>query len=182
MERSEGILATATRDDLYGGGMEVFKKLRPDTFNLYMNWLVRTHVPTNGHPDEDRKLVELYILGQLLEDYKIQDAIITSLAEKSNGDASFVPSADVILLAFSQTHSDCALRRLLVDVVARKGTEEYNEALLETLPADFTKALAKELLRKRSASATDIFTEEDLNKMQDDANSAERSSKRQKRS
>lgn len=180
-EMSEGILARATSEELFAGGTGVFKKLDPESFNLYMNWLVRRYLPTDGHPDEDQKLVKLYALGEALEDSKVREAIISSLMAKSNADRWYVPSVDTIMLAFGQSSSDSALRRLLVEILVRKGTDKRIETLLEAAPADFAKALAKELLKRKAANATEVFTTKDLADFRDTSDSADRPIKRQKR-
>lgn len=180
-ESSEGILARATVEELSGAKMNVFQNLDPANFNLYMNWLVRKNLPTDGHPDEDQKLVKLYTLGEALEDAKVREAIISSLMAKSNADGWYVPSVDTIMLAFGQSSSDSALRRLLVEILVRKGTDKRIETLLEAAPADFAKALAKELLKRKAVNSSQKFTTTDLADFRDSPDSTNRPTKRQKR-
>lgn len=180
-DSSEGILARATIEELCGQQMDVFKQVDPATFNIYMNWLVRRYLPTDGDPDEDQRLVKLYTLGETLEDTKVREAIIGSLMAKSNADGWYVPSVDTIMLAFGQSSSDSALRRLLVEILVRKGTDKRIETLLEAAPADFAKALAKELLKRKAVNSSQKFTTTDLADFRDSPDSTNRPIKRQKR-
>lgn len=145
----------------------------PEAFAMYRTWLYSGKLPVLSDesecPNEDatstsigwessadasnkyHTLAYAYVLGERLMDVPFKNAIADTYVLYARGIAParrHYPSNEEICIIYDGTRSDSPIRRLLVDIWYSRGKLEWLQTDDE-LPADFLKAVVKELLRVR---------------------------------
>ncbi|KAH7085599.1 hypothetical protein BKA63DRAFT_21246 [Paraphoma chrysanthemicola] len=131
----------------------------PGAFALYIQYLYTGHIPSKSTSvttsNEHTTLCKLYILAYDFENIPAQNAACDAIyakAMESVGDIqNSLPQCEHIDIIYSSTSSPCAARRLLADLYTAYAKDEWLSAHKETLPQQFVKELALNLMKHRAA-------------------------------
>lgn len=122
----------------------------PDAFTLWQQWLYFKHIPSNSFSDdpvkdanENRLLVQAYVLGERLMAFNFQDSLVDAIIDKLRHSSLFDPS--LTNLVYDNTPPQSPLRKLWLDIYIFAGDEAWlNEDNLENfLHAEFTLELSR---------------------------------------
>ncbi|EME43806.1 hypothetical protein DOTSEDRAFT_117400, partial [Dothistroma septosporum NZE10] len=92
---------------------------KPDSFNVYMNWLYSHKVVLGRFNDQtpEYDLIDAYALGDMLLDVDFKDAVLDAMAANwltTQNDLFYIPSAHQRAYLYGQTPAGSKLRQLLV--------------------------------------------------------------------
>ncbi|KAF2827178.1 hypothetical protein CC86DRAFT_266377, partial [Ophiobolus disseminans] len=134
----------------------------PDIFSLYVSYLYSGSLPTRG-ADEWLKLVRLYVLAEKLRDTQAKNDIIDAMhgfikeavpretPRQSTTEAAGrhpITAASLTEL-YAGTQRGGLARKLVLDLYADNGTEDWLKDGKAQLPNDFLFDLATTMMRKR---------------------------------
>lgn len=133
-----------------------------DTFRLYLHWLYFKKLPVRREEGweaasaEYLELAKAYVLGDVLQDFVFNDAVIDAMIDKSRtaeeDGARWVPADSTIVYIYNNTMKSSKVRELLLDFYVYSGHEKWihHGATPEHLPWEFLRDLAIELLKRRT--------------------------------
>lgn len=132
----------------------------PDTFELYLQWLyfrslpVKSNAPGNVGNMDYLQLAKAYVLGDLLQDFGFNDAVIDAMIDKSRIPAAdgkrWYPGGPVVACIYNNTPASSEARRILIDMYVNFGNGHWLQSwAAEDLPNDFLRDLSTALLDKR---------------------------------
>ncbi|KAF2158468.1 hypothetical protein M409DRAFT_71631 [Zasmidium cellare ATCC 36951] len=127
-----------------------------DTVELYRQWLYRDKLAVRRPAQESgtdgvefRNLVDAFIFGDKVQDGNFQDATIDALIAATNtpdlNNKTYYPASTTVDHAFKHTLEDSPLRRLLVDMYAYHGSQEWPRGQ----NIEFLQQLVKEMFKVR---------------------------------
>jgi len=136
----------------------------PSEFAVYLTWLYTGLICCK---DEDREcdsqeyheLIELYSLGQRLEDDAFTEAVVDAFRASIQDE---LQQTDTILESlcigtlYDSTNKSNPLRRLVVETYARHATSEQVHNMVKRVPAEFMDELNMTLLNNRPDTAPGI--------------------------
>lgn len=114
----------------------------PGIFGIYQTWLYAHSIPTDyASDDEDKTLVEAYILGDKLRDINFKDAVADCVMKRLRTTKAF--DLRLTNLVYDNTLENSPLRRLWRDIYGWAGNASWleDDALSEPINADFMKQL-----------------------------------------
>ncbi|KAH3910553.1 hypothetical protein HBH56_143180 [Parastagonospora nodorum] len=130
-----------------------FKDVDPQAFALYIQYLYTGHIPskpsqkTAAEGEEYSMLCKLYVFAFKQEDITAQnaacDAIYAKAYEFIAPSQEALPRNEHIRIIYNGTSSDCAARRLLLDVHASQANRTWMRDKMNGLPPEFTCDLAR---------------------------------------
>ena len=127
-----------------------------DDFQLYADWVYLSTIGVeDGDDDADEVYCRMYILGDVLDDYRLRNAAMERLVDGLECTAQ--PSLDTVWDIYERTPKGSPLRKFLVDRWIGRGDHEKFASNVELYPAEFVQELAVALVRK-----TPSFTSEDF--------------------
>jgi hypothetical protein len=114
---------------------------RPWILEVYLHWMYTGHVVLEHSPAEADTvlLVEIYLLGDYLDDMVFCDTIVEKLVELSQGPKHKLPSGTAVRLAWSKTSVDSPLRAVVKELFLGVAIYSALEALLnnDDFPYEF---------------------------------------------
>lgn len=105
---------------------------RPGVLEVYLHWMYTGNIvlgPTFADADSVRRM-ELYLLGDYLDDMPFCEAIVEGLVDMSRGPEHKLPSAKSVHLAWSKTNTDSPLRAVIKELFLGTAIDSTVEALL----------------------------------------------------
>jgi hypothetical protein len=127
-----------------------------DDFQLYADWVYLSTIGVEGGDDDaDEVNCRVYILGDMLDDYRLRNAAMERLVDGITSTAQ--PSLDTVWDIYERTPKGSPLRNLLVDRTI--GMEDQNKLAsdVELYPAEFVQELAVALIRKTPSVTSEDF-------------------------
>lgn len=116
-------------------------------FGCFVNWLYTGKVEYQKTPDAEILLIESYLFGERREAPAFCNAVLDCLHATWSG--AVLPTKDAIVLVFSESLEQSALRCLLVDKCVWNGAANalvQEHALDNSIPSGFALALCRSLL------------------------------------
>jgi len=120
-------------------------------FQIYTNWAYTSEIRADTTANETQKfhdLVELYLLGDLLDDIKLRNRTLRLLNTHIQVGEIFI-SAVMCQIIWENTPPHSLLRNWAVDVVISTRSVSYYERNRASWPADLTFQIAVKLLRRQ---------------------------------
>jgi hypothetical protein len=115
-----------------------------------------TKDPTDKSGAEFVETVELYLLGDVLDDLQLRNAAMRTLVKK-NKDWMIHPSTRIMTMIWNSTSPGSRLRQMLVDkTIIRFGRDEF-EKHSANYPKDFIRAVAVALMKRVPTESCDVF-------------------------
>lgn len=117
-------------------------EMRPEVLEVYLHWMYTGNVVLGPSPAEADTVfrVELYLLGDYLDDMAFCEAIVEGLVKISRGPEPNLPNAAAVQLAWSKTSADSALRGVIKELFLGVAIDSTVELLLlnnDEFPYDF---------------------------------------------
>jgi hypothetical protein len=117
-------------------------------FQHYVDWAYGDVLVSGKDIDENLTiLVELYLLGDKLDDVKLRNKAIKALTSCGYADNTS-PGPKLINLVWDSTTPNSPLRRWIVDENILRGSRPYFETCLTTYPAEFTQQIALKFMQQ----------------------------------
>jgi hypothetical protein len=130
-----------------------------DDFRLYFHWVYNSTIDVEVEDDEETQdnCLRMYILGDVLGDYRLRNAAMELLIDGLGSTAQ--PSPDTVWDVYERTPTGSPLRKLLVDWRIGGGALDHEKFAVEVelYPAEFVQELAVALLRRTPAVTSEAL-------------------------
>lgn len=127
-----------------------------DDFQLYADWVYLSTIGVeDGDDDADEVYCRIYILGDVLDDYRLRNAAMERLIDGLAFSAQ--PSPDTVWDVYERTPTGSPLRKFLVDRWIGRGDHEKFASDVELYSVEFVQELAVSLTRRTPAVTLQDF-------------------------
>lgn len=133
--------------------------VEPSTFEQYVDWAygdVLTTSATEGSRGQRRVMVELYLLGDLLDDIRFRNETMRALNSYAIIEKMH-PNEDAVDLIWSSTPPNSLLRKWIVDLTILRLSRKNFELSVANYPAEFVRDIALKLMQQTSVANTTAF-------------------------
>lgn len=137
----------------------------PENFRRYLNLLYANQIATKG-PDEWVKICQLYVLVVKLRDLVAMNVVIDGMhaflrdvisARPSAADAEMMLPAQAIRCLYNGTSTGSQARRLIIDMYADCGQEDWLRFGRHHLPVEFVHDVATRLMSQRPSKSYEFL-------------------------
>jgi hypothetical protein len=127
-----------------------------DDFQLYADWVYLSTIGVeDGDDDADKVYCRMYILGDVLDDYRLRNAAMERLIDGLKCTAQ--PNPDTVWDIYERTPTGSPLRKFLVDRTVGMGDHDKFAGDVELYPAGFVQELAVSLIRRTPAVTSEAL-------------------------
>lgn len=147
---------------LWAEGTEKIVRLpevKVDAFQAYLVWVYTGRVAVNkGAPRHQlRAIIELYLLGDVLDDVLLRNAAMRSLVINIPV-WNVVPSVSLVTHIWASTPTKSPLRQLIIDIVVKRvGRASVETCVSVDHPAEFVHSIAVVSLKQLSTVSAEKF-------------------------
>jgi hypothetical protein len=127
-----------------------------DDFQLYADWVYLSTIGVeDGDDDADEVYCRMYILGDVLDNYRLPTAAMERLIDGIKCTA--LPSMYTVWDVYERTPTGSPLRKFLVDRWIGRGDDEKFASNAELYPVEFVQELAVSLTSRTPAVTLEDF-------------------------
>jgi hypothetical protein len=168
VDKSRFFAAACSKKYLESDGIIRLREVSPDSFRLYLGWVYShdlrfTSDPRHAdkdkdeddqaHPYEQAKFCELYLLADLLDDFKLRNKTMEILVTQMRS----LPHPHTIWRVYERTASKSLMREMLVDkVIMRIDRSDFARDIGE-YPPEFVQEVAIQLLHRDHGGSQEQF-------------------------
>ena len=138
----------------------------PPVFQSYLSWVYSTTLNIAALTDQDTdktvsensrvvaKYVELYLLGDVLDDVRLRNKVLQTLVL----DTETMPRLETVQRVWKKTPHNSPIRRMIVECAAWRVNRPYLQSKLTEYPEDFVQRVAAILLCEVPIKSQTLFT------------------------
>lgn len=137
------------------------------TFQAYCSWIYTGYLQErtcteesemSDKNDEQEALVELYLLGNTLDDIKLRDSAKSMLFYTIKCHET-LPCESTVEMIWNSTPSGSLLRKMIVDAFVATADRDMFAEAIHKFPADFAREVAAAALKAASTSSWDCLAD-----------------------
>ena len=130
--------------------------VRPSVFDMYMDWIYLGEIARNVTTQLTAQLIELYLLGDMLNDTNLRNETIAAFQAHSYKTRA-TPSSSHIHRIWANTTEKSMLRKWAVDTILVRARRSFANSISE-FPPECVQQIALKLVQQPSnVSATDFL-------------------------
>jgi hypothetical protein len=130
-----------------------------DDFRLYAHWVYNSTIDVEVEDVEETQdnCLRMYILGDVLDDYRLRNAAMELLIDSLTSTTQ--PSPETVWDVYERTPEGSPLRKLLVDwrIGSGEGERDKFAVEVELYPAEFVQELAVALMRRSPIASSEAI-------------------------
>jgi hypothetical protein len=130
-----------------------------DDFRLYAHWVYNSTIDVGVEDVEETQdnCLRMYILGDVLDDYRLRNAAMELLIDSLTSTTQ--PSPETVWDVYERTPEGSPLRKLLVDwrIGSGEGERDKFAVEVELYPAEFVQELAVALMRRSPIASSEAI-------------------------